>query len=144
MNLFKCQKFGQHRLFLIHNPEKKRQTKLKRNAIGMCPSALQPTQQDLTIFPHDKHSDVSTADDFWKHCYKQRNYSNRAISSFATTFSTVFKKICHKYIFLYSSCMIFKLVCCRFIVSGKGFDSRAALSVTNGVIKCACDERKML
>ena len=45
----------------------------------------------LNPFPNTDVSDVSTADNNWKHCDKKKNCSYWAVSSFAVMFSTLFK-----------------------------------------------------
>ena len=61
---------------------------------------------------------------FWKHSDKRRNCTKRAISPFATMFSTFVHRLS---IQLWRFSMFwqntFKVVCCRFVVWGKGLTS---------------------
>ena len=71
---------------------------------------------------------------FWKHSDKRRNFSRREISPFATMFST------HKFIsypFNYTEFRffwqnLFKVVCCKIVVWGKGINN----IVQNTMVLC--------
>ena len=75
----------------------------------------------ITVFNPFPHTDASVADDFWKHCGQRINCLKRAISTFATTFSTIFSNytLINGYFSPFSQ-YVFKVVCCILDVCGNG------------------------
>ena len=77
-----------------------------------------PTIKTLTLFLLNP---FPAADDCWKHCDKSRNCSIRTISSFVTMCSTFFSNNTYILSDFLGFCLdVFKVVCCRFVICGKG------------------------
>ena len=108
--------------------------KIKLNEVGK--KAISPFSNNIFKSRHDlwergltlSHintlSNASAVDNFWKHCDNKRNCSKQAISPFATMFLTFFQYIVIiTFIYRGFPCYClgnFKVVCCRFVVCGKG------------------------
>ena len=75
----------------------------------------------LTLSDMKMLSDASAADEFWKNCGKCRNYYEQFITM-SSTLSNIYTFLIRDFSYLWW--YVFKVVCWRFVVCGKGLTTR--------------------